>query len=342
MKSAFTLAALCILGAAVGQRPALPTATSTWLGCERHDFEVDGRACWVVAPRVRAAGNPWVWRARFPQFHTELDEALLEEGLHIAYLDTAGMLGSPRALDHWDRFYDDMIQRGFARGVALEAVSRGGLFAYRWAARHPERVACIYADTPVCDIKSWPLGQGAGLGHAATWQSLLEEYGFTRQQALGFDGNPIDLAATLAAAQIPLLHIVSENDQVVPPAENTYVLQARLREHGGDLEVLSVPTGSAESHGHHFAVRPEHVRRASEFVLRHTHATPANARYHSLRGGLGRSHARLAAGGACRVAFLGGSITHNPGWRDHVAADLQRRFPQAEIEFVNAGIPSMG
>jgi len=42
------------------------------------------------------------------------------------------------------------------------------------------------------------------------------------------------------------------------------------------------------------------------------------------------------------VAFLGGSITHNAGWRDLVAEDLQKRFPDVEFEFVNAGIPSMG
>ncbi len=43
-----------------------------------------------------------------------------------------------------------------------------------------------------------------------------------------------------------------------------------------------------------------------------------------------------------RVVFLGGSITHNPGWRDSVCAYLQRRFPETTFDFINAGIPSMG
>ncbi len=42
------------------------------------------------------------------------------------------------------------------------------------------------------------------------------------------------------------------------------------------------------------------------------------------------------------MAFLGGSITFNPGWREQVGAFLVERFPRAEFTFVNGGIPSMG
>ena len=43
-----------------------------------------------------------------------------------------------------------------------------------------------------------------------------------------------------------------------------------------------------------------------------------------------------------RVAFLGGSITYNPGWREMVCDYLQKRFPQTTFQFINAGIPSTG
>ena len=113
------------------------------------------------------------------------------------------MLGSPHAMKHWDEFYETMTQQhGLASKVALEAVSRGGLFVYRWAARHPDRVACIYADVPVCDFKSWPLGQGHGIGDQKTWQNLLTQYGFTEEQALAYRKNPIDVLAPIAKAKI--------------------------------------------------------------------------------------------------------------------------------------------
>lgn len=43
-----------------------------------------------------------------------------------------------------------------------------------------------------------------------------------------------------------------------------------------------------------------------------------------------------------RVAFLGGSITYNPGWRDSVCQILMVKFPATKFDFINAGVPSMG
>ncbi|MGV8094338.1 MAG: hypothetical protein AB2L24_20985 [Mangrovibacterium sp.] len=42
-----------------------------------------------------------------------------------------------------------------ASKVALEVISEGGLYAYAWAKSNPTRVACIYAESPVCDFNSW-------------------------------------------------------------------------------------------------------------------------------------------------------------------------------------------
>jgi lysophospholipase L1-like esterase len=42
------------------------------------------------------------------------------------------------------------------------------------------------------------------------------------------------------------------------------------------------------------------------------------------------------------VAFLGGSITAGSGWRELVCQELERRYPDTQFEFINAGIPSLG
>jgi sialidase-1 len=64
--------------------------------------------------------------------------------------------------------------------------------------------------------------------------------------------------------------------------------------------------------------------------------------YFELRAGLNNS--RLVFEHSCkgRVVFLGGSITNMKGWKERVAADLERRFPQTAFEFINAGVPSTG
>ena len=79
-----------------------------WHGFARHDFELEGRKCYIVKPSQPAQGRPWVWRARFPNYHPEVDAILLERGFHVAHIDTGGMLGCEKALDHWDQFYEHM------------------------------------------------------------------------------------------------------------------------------------------------------------------------------------------------------------------------------------------
>ena len=39
-----------------------------------------------------------------------------------------------------------------------------------------------------------------------------------------------------------------------------------------------------------------------------------------------------------RIAFIGGSITAAPGWRDSVCAYIEREFPHTRFEFINASV----
>jgi hypothetical protein len=64
--------------------------------------------------------------------------------------------------------------------------------------------------------------------------------------------------------------------------------------------------------------------------------------FHNYRGGITTSATIFQNEKMGRVAFLGGSITFNPGWRDSVCNYIQKRFPETSFEFINAGIPSFG
>jgi hypothetical protein len=61
-----------------------------------------------------------------------------------------------------------------------------------------------------------------------------------------------------------------------------------------------------------------------------------------LRNNLADCANRFRSAKQGRVAFLGGSITFNPGWRDSVQNYLKKKFPQTAFDFINAGIPSVG
>ncbi|MCH9656274.1 MAG: prolyl oligopeptidase family serine peptidase [Planctomycetes bacterium] len=242
-----------------------------WHGFKRFHFQIDGRNCYVVTPTKIASGTPWVWRARFPNFHYEMDVELVKRGFHIAYIDVAKLFGSPQAIAHGNKFYEYLTKKhGFQKKVALEGVSRGGLFIYNWALANPEKVSCIYADTPVCDFKSWPGGKGKSPGAKTSWENCLKAYGMTEKEALAYPNNPVDRIQVIADAGLPVLHIVSENDQVVPPDENTYLMFSRVpkSKRKDNFKVISVKKGTEKSRGHHFQhPEPEQV---VEFITQHT------------------------------------------------------------------------
>lgn len=228
--------------------PARPQVLPPGVRCR--DLVVDGRPGWVLEPSEPRPGRPWVWKAEFPDCWPELDAALLAEGVHIAHLVVGNTFGCPVALDLWDRFRVLLQAEGLTSRPALVAHSRGGLYAYGWAARHPEDVAAIFADNPVCDFRSWPGGQGAGPGSPWDWSLLLACYGFPdAAAALAYDRQPLDVLPVLAARRLPLLHRVGSADALVPVAENTDLLAARYRALGGSIEVIVTPGAGHHPHG---------------------------------------------------------------------------------------------
>lgn len=260
---------LCLLTASSFLRAAdaVTTTGSDWKGFTKRSFEFEGRKAFVVVPKRAAPGNPWIWRTSFPDFHAEVDVELVKGGFHVAHVDVVSMLGCDESLAIMDRFYE-LVRKQWGLGAkpALEAVSRGGLHAYRYAATRPDRVACIYADTPVMDLKSWPLKHPKAKGPVA---DALRFYGFADEAALiAYDGDPLDLLEPLAKAKIPLRHVVSPNDLVVPAEENTLEAKRRLGKLGWEMDLLVVDPATTIHEGHHFPLVG--IAESVAFVRRHT------------------------------------------------------------------------
>lgn len=307
---------------------------SQWHGFRRFDFIYDTRRCTMVVPAQAAPGRPWVWRARFFGHEPQVDLMLLKQGFHLVYMDVAGLFGAPRAVQHWNALYDYLTESiDLNDCVVLEGMSRGGLMVYNWASANPEKVACIYADNPVCDFKSWPAGRGQGKGHAPSWQACLKAYGMTENEALVHASNPLDKLEPLARAVVPILHVCGTGDTVVPVEENSDLVEKRYRQLGGKITVIRKP--GVDHHPHSL----EDPRPIVEFTQTHTGVDKC---FHELRGGLKNSHIKFTREKRGRVAFLGGSITYNSGWRDYVCEYLRARYPDTTFDFIAAGIPSTG
>ena len=67
-----------------------------------------------------------------------------------------------------------------------------------------------------------------------------------------------------------------------------------------------------------------------------------NSDYFTIRGGLHNFYKAVAVQKEATVAFMGGSITFNPGWREKVCDYLTKKFPAIHFRFIAAGIPSLG
>ncbi|MGB7343712.1 MAG: alpha/beta hydrolase [Pirellulaceae bacterium] len=275
-RSVFVLLFLLFASNSVTAQEATTTAANwytkktDWHGFQQFYFQCADSQCYLIKPNNSLPGNPWIWRARFPSFHAEMDVTLVGKGFHLAYMDVANQFGCPNVIERADVFYNELVNKhDLNEKAVMEGVSRGGLFVYNWTAQHPDRVARIYCDTPVMDFRSWPGGKGSGIGHAGSWQNCLKAYGLTEEQAATYDKLPINYAQIIAKSNIPVMHIVSENDRVVPPTENTYVLRDKLKSLGQEMQVIVVPEGTEKSNGHHFT-HPE-PQRVVDFIMQ-THS----------------------------------------------------------------------
>lgn len=245
---------------------ALPDPVLDYHGYALHNLTVDSCNAHLVEPRKALPGRPWVWRTMFWDAFPGVDLALLKAGLYLAFIDVGNTFGCPDAMKHFDAFYTVMTQRyGLSPKPALEGLSRGGLYAYRWAYVNTGKVGCIYGDAPVCDMKSWPGGKGKGKGSPRDWQEAIKDYHFTsEQEMMEFKGNPIDILAPIAAAHIPILHVCGDADTTVPKAENTDIVRQRYMALGGDFALI-VKHGC--DHHPHGLLDPTPI---VNFILAHT------------------------------------------------------------------------
>lgn len=250
------LFAVFLFSPAMAAEPPAPDAsikfsdekTDVWQGRPRHVFMVAGKTAWVAEPEHPLPGKLWTWTTEFPGAFAPRTGVpqLFEKGVYQAHVSDFNRLGCEEQLQVMDAFYKVMVDHGFAKKPVLVGLSRGGFMACRWAVRNPDKVAGIYGDAPVCDLKSWPAGFGKGTGSPKDWEHAKKLYGWKNDdEARKFDGNMVDdkPLEILAKAKIPLFHVVGDADTTVPVAENTAIVAEKYRKLGGKITVISHKAG---------------------------------------------------------------------------------------------------
>jgi pimeloyl-ACP methyl ester carboxylesterase len=83
-----------------------------------------------------------VWRVEFFDAFAQVDMAMLNLGWHLAYNKVSDMYGCPYVVELMHDFQtlvEDMFS--LSRRAVLFGFSRGGLYAFNYAAQYPEKVA---------------------------------------------------------------------------------------------------------------------------------------------------------------------------------------------------------
>ena len=216
---------------------------SEWLGCKRLDFVVAGRPALLIVPETPAAGKPWIWRTEWFGHFPQADLALVARGWHVAYMNAQDLYGGPAAMALFDTYYQRVrADYGLAPRVVMEGFSRGGLYAFNFAATWPERVSALYLDAPVLDLNSWP-GRKSPL-----WAECAASYGLTEAQLATAKVSPLDRIEPVVRAGIPIFGVSGDADEAVSYKENLAVLVQRYRAAGGLIEIVIKPGGKHHPH----------------------------------------------------------------------------------------------
>jgi pimeloyl-ACP methyl ester carboxylesterase len=232
-----------------------PGTEGRWEGFARHDFQVDGAHVIVVEPETPLPGRPWAWRGEFFGAFPNADIALVKRGWHLAYMGVPDLFGAPKAVRHWEAFYDVLVnEHRLSPKPALIGLSRGALYCMAWADAHPEKTLAVDLDNGVCDFKSWPGGKakglGAGPGSPEEWPKLLRAYDFKDdREAIASKLNPVDRLERMAKARVPLLLVYGDGDRVVPHRENSQLVFERYKALGGPVERIVKPGMDHHPHG---------------------------------------------------------------------------------------------
>ena len=245
--------------------------TVEWYGFRRHNFFLEGRRGFIVEPPHPASGLPWSWCLQWAEAFVPRTPALklLERGFHHVHFDVFDTYMNPEGVALLEKFYAMLQSLHFHPKAALIGMSYGGLFSLRWAAEHPETVAAIYLDAPVCTLDFRltahlrtlsPEQDAASRKDAARIAKLFHT---TVKGLAKHPLAPINNVQPIAEAKIPIYAIRSGQDMSVEPRANIDVFAERLQAAGGVIEVMR-----RDYYGHHPHGLPDPTPLV-DFMLQH-------------------------------------------------------------------------
>jgi len=265
-------------------------------------LQVAGHDGYLALPKGAKSGQktPWLWYCpsdyKLPgKLEQWMMKKCLDNGIAVAGIDVKGDFGTPAGRKIFTAFYKELTENhGLTKKACLLARSYGGTQMYNWAAAHPESVACLAGIYPVCNLASYP-----GLKSAAGKYKMSQEK-FAKELKRH---NPIDRLAPLAKAKVPIYHNTGDIDTLVPPKDNSFLVEKRYKALGGDITVTVF-----KGQGHNYWPGFFEDKAMATFIIKHAKRAASFPRVliigDSISGGYSKTLIKLLDGKA-EVVKLG-------------------------------------
>ena len=229
--------------------------SDVWGGGHRIIFDFNGRKAWIVEPMdgvCTDADRRWVWTMQWMGAYLNRTGApdLVKRGWRHVHLEAFDTRANEDGLEALSNFQDYLVHElGFAPKANLIGMSWGGFYSVRYANAFPAKVARIYLDAPLLNLDGFG-GNAAKTPTAAA--SLIGPWA----KSVPVDGNwsadprmPVNMAASIAAAKIPVYLLYGGQDQSVNPALNCMRFIRAFKEAGGSLCVEARALYGHHPHG---------------------------------------------------------------------------------------------
>ncbi len=170
----------------------------------------------MVHPTVPSNGY-WVWKAEYFDAFPNFEEATVQRGYHICFIDHDNRRASPDSIEQSARFLKFVAEKYNVkqRGIAV-GMSCGGLISTTPAEKRPELIDVPHLHAPVINVLSL-----AGFGEIkenspdSFRREIFDTYNLSPSSPVSFRGSPIDNMRPLIDRKIPVIMLYGNMDKVV-------------------------------------------------------------------------------------------------------------------------------
>ncbi len=227
-------------------------------------FSFEGRDALIVFPEKADEKKRWALKTEYFYAFQDLEEKLVENGFHLAYLKNSNRWGTPDDLAAKRRFAGMLREKyGLSEKCVPVGMSCGGLHAIKQAAAYPEMVSLLYLDAPVVNLLSCPFGLGSfgsGISESAK-QEALDALGLDMSGMIAYRDHPLDHLDKLLSSRMPALLVWGEADTIVPFEENGRHIYDAYK--ATDIPFMAQSKPGCDHHPH----GPADMEKALAFIL---------------------------------------------------------------------------